>query len=454
VTGQCQGHQTEPGCVLPNLFGPDGLTLFPSPTFPHYAHFIGSAQTTINQTVSTAIATQLAVLPIVSPSSGFTYKYDKETGAFVRTTTSFGPIFAERAETIGRGKLMMGSSYQRFRFDSLDGISLHSVPAVFSHVPDTGPGNVPEPYEADVIASTNNINVNMDQTMLFGTVGITNRLDVSIAVPIVSVRMGASSNDQIIRVSGPTFTLTGTNTTVQNPHQFDASGSQSEVFSSTGSAAGIGDVTFRVKGNVFQSENVRIALAMDVRTPTGDARQFLGSGAAGIKPFFIVSVRKKFSPHANLGYQWNGKSILAGNITGTTISESSTGSVLIQNGPAVKESLPDQFFGTLGVDVGLPGRLTLAFDYLGQVLHDAPRVFQTTQPTANPPGGTGPAIGPTLPTISGGKDNVVLSSGSAGFKYNLFNNILLTGNVLFRLDNKGLRQDVTPLAALTYSFGK
>jgi hypothetical protein len=194
---------------------------------------------------------------------------------------------------------------------------------------------------------------------------------------------------------------------------------------------------------------------MDVRTPTGNARQFLGSGAAGIKPFFIVSLRKKFSPHANLGYQWNGQSILAGNITGATISEDSTGTVVIQNGPAVKGSLPGQFFGTLGVDVGLPGRrLTLAFDYLGQVVLDAPRVFQTPQPTANPPGGTGPAIGPTLPNISGGKDNVVLSIGSAGFKYNLFNNILLTGNVLFRLDNKGLRQDVTPLAALTYSFGR
>ncbi len=60
----------------------------------------------------------------------------------------------------------------------------------------------------------------------------------------------------------------------------------------------------------------------------------------------------------------------------------------------------------------------------------------------------------TLPTISGGKDNVVLSTGSAGFKYNVYNNVLLTGNILFRLDNKGLRQDVTPLAALTYSFGK
>ena len=98
VTGQCQGHQNEPGCVLPNLFGSTGLTLFNNPAFSHFAHFVGAAQTTLNQTVSTAIATQLAILPIISPASGFTYKYDSASGAFVRTTTSLGPIYRTRRD--------------------------------------------------------------------------------------------------------------------------------------------------------------------------------------------------------------------------------------------------------------------------------------------------------------------------------------------------------------------
>jgi len=29
----------------------------------------------------------------------------------------------------------------------------------------------------------------------------------------------------------------------------------------------------------------------------------------------------------------------------------------------------------------------------------------------------------------------------------------LTADILFRLDNKGLRQNVTPLVALSYAFG-
>src|SRR5579863_3153658 len=63
VTGQCATHTHDPGCVLPNLFGPGGVTVFANPTFPHYAHFIGSAQQIMNQTLSSAIGTQLAVLP-------------------------------------------------------------------------------------------------------------------------------------------------------------------------------------------------------------------------------------------------------------------------------------------------------------------------------------------------------------------------------------------------------
>jgi hypothetical protein len=453
ITGQCSGHEKEPGCVLPNLFGSGGLTLQPNPFFSHYAHYVGSAQTTLNQTLSTAIATQLAILPIISPSSGFTYKYDSAAGAFVRTTTSFGPIYTERAETIGRGKFSFGVSYQRFRFQNLDGIDLHKVPAVFTHLPGTGPNHIDEPYEADVISTVNSINLNMDQTLLYGSVGITDRLDFSVAIPIVTVRMGVSSDANIIRVSGPTFTPVGAppTTIIGNPHQFNSQGSLSTVYTSNGSASGIGDVTFRVKGNVFQGESFRVALAMDVRAPTGDAREFLGSGAVGIKPFIAVSAGKRFSPHLNVGYQWNGKSILAGDVTGVTISEGQTGGEVVQNGQPVKRGLPDQFFYSLGADLGVTNRLSLAVDYLGQVLFDAPRVFRSSIVTENVPGGTGAL---TLPTITGGKDTIGLNSGAVGLKYNLFGKLLVTADLLFRLDNKGLRQDVTPLIALSYAFGQ
>jgi hypothetical protein len=401
--------------------------------------------------LSSAIATQLAILPIISPSSGFTYKYDSEVGAFVRSTTSFGPIYAERSETVGRGKVSFGTSYQRFRFSNIDGIDLHRVPAVFSHLENTGPGNVPLAYEADVIQTMNNISLNIDSTMLYGTVGLTDRLDASVAIPIVSVRMGVASDATIVRVSGPTFTLPGVGV-FPNPHQFTSDpNSLTHSYFSNGSSAGIGDVSLRLKANVWRGRSAGLSLGIDVRTPSGNARKLLGSGATGIKPFVAVSsAGKHVAPHINLGYQWNGRSILAGDVTGSTVSENSSGVAVIQNGAAIKQSLPSQLFYTIGADFGAGKGITLAFDYLGQTLVNAPRVFRDNFITETIPGGTGAL---SIPTISGGKDTTALSSASVGVKYNLFGNVLFTGNILFRLDNKGLRQDVMPLVALSYAFG-
>lgn len=452
VTGQCQGHESEPGCVLPNLFGSQGLTLANNPVFPHYAHFVGSAQETLNQTLSTAIATQLATLPLISPSSGFTFQYDKAAGVFVRSTTSFGPIYTERAETIGRGKISFGASYQRFRFGSIDGNNLKNLPAVFTHVPDTGPGGAPEPYENDVIQTSNSLDLKMDQTTLYGTVGITDRIDVSVAIPIVDVRFSAISYANIIRVSGPTFIPAPGVAPVPNPHMFP-NGTLSNSYTSNGSATGIGDVTFRVKANVFQEGAFRIAGAIDVRPPTGDAREFLGSGAMGVKPFLIFSLSKRISPHVNVGYEWNGQSILAGNITGSVASENSAGEEVITNGPATKSQLPGQFFYSFGADAGVTKKLTLDFDYLGQTLFNAPRVGIGSFTTANDTAIGGlPSM--NLPTIVGRKNTVGINNGAIGFKYNLFDQLLFTANLLFRMDDNGLRQDVTPLIGLSYAFGR
>jgi hypothetical protein len=462
VTGQCQGHESEPGCVLPNLFGPQGLTLTNNGAFPHYAHFIGSAQQTLNQTLSSAIATQLAILPLISPASGFTFSYDKAAGVFVRSTTSFGSVYTERSETIGKGKFSFGTSYQRFRFSSLDGIDLHNMPAVFSHIPGTGTGGADEPYEADVIQTSNNLSLNMDQTVLFGTVGLTNHLDISLAVPIASVRFSASADANIVRVSGAAFTLAPSGQVFPNPHSFP-NGGLTNTYASTppGSATGVGDITVRVKQSVYRGKMFQVAAALDLRLPSGDARKFLGSGATGVKPFIIISSNRRFSPHVNFGYQWNGDSILAGNITGTTVSELNDVAV-IQNGPATKGSLPGQLSYSLGADWGATKKLTLSFDYLGQTLFNAPRVFLSTIQTADFSkvcntlnGTTSCGLAPqTLPTITGGKDTTALNNGAVGAKYNLFGRFLITGDLLFRLDNKGLRQDVTPLIALSYAFGK
>lgn len=441
VTGTCSGHEKDPGCVLPNAFGPEGLTLFNAGQFPHYAHFTSDAQELLNQAIGTAIATQLVTLPIISPASGFTYRFDSASGAFVRSTESFGPIYAERAETIGRGKFTFGVSYQRFRFTKLDGIDLKNVPATFGHI-QTNPNL---PWEVDVIRTNNNISLKMDQTVLYGTVGLTNRLDLSVAIPIVHASMNTTSVANVVRVSGTPLTLP-TGQVIANPHAFDAGGSLQRTYTSGGSASGIGDVTFRVKAGILNRERFRVAALMDIRTPSGDAQRLLGSGATGIRPFVAISTGTRVSPHLNLGYQWNSDSILAGNITGVTFANNAAGQVTITNGPQRKGELPGNLFYTAGVDIGATRRLTLGFDYIGLTVFDAPQIRATTFTTRPGPGAT------TTPHVQAVRGNMGLNNGSVGLKYNLFGRLLVTGNVLFRMDDNGLRQNVTPLVALSYAF--
>src|SRR5215472_18350167 len=83
---------------IPTFFGPHGLDL--ETGIPHFAHFESQALTNIGA-FNTAFASQLTALPVPSPASGFTYSYDPSSGVFKRSTESFGPILADRAETIG-----------------------------------------------------------------------------------------------------------------------------------------------------------------------------------------------------------------------------------------------------------------------------------------------------------------------------------------------------------------
>ena len=118
------------------MFGPNGLVLSSDDVqldgSNHAAHFNSSFQSDF-RLMNIALTSQLTAVPLPSPASGFTYKFDPSTGTFVRSTRSFGPILADRGETIGRGRVAFGTNLQVFSFDRLDGVSLSDVPAIFRH---------------------------------------------------------------------------------------------------------------------------------------------------------------------------------------------------------------------------------------------------------------------------------------------------------------------------------
>jgi hypothetical protein len=314
--------------------------------------------------------------------------------------------------------LFFGVSYQYFNFSTIDGIDMERLPVVLEHEHQTGAA-----YEQDYVYSENSLGLDINQFTAVATYGLNDRIDVSVAVPVVNVHLSAVSDARLARIAPP-------DPVFGQAHFFDETRrdtSTAQVFAWRGNASGIGDVTFRVKGTVFRGENGAIALAADLRTPTGDERNYLGTGAIGFRPFLIGSYRMgRVAPHGNIGFQWNGSSVLAGNVsTGTSAR------------------LPRQLTYNVGTDIGATRNLTFAFDLLGSRVFNGPRVSLTPFIDANR--NSTPNI-----TLSRGSFNIL--DGSAGAKFSVTRTVLVTANLIFRLNDAGLRARVIPLVGLSYTF--
>ncbi len=193
-------------CTLPQLFGPIGLTL-PNPT--HDAHFAGSSQTLLALPVNQGMGQALAILPLGSAGSGTTFTLDAQ-GHPVPTEDSLGPIITERANVIGRKAINLGVAYQYFSFTKIDGITLNNFPAVLTHkgwTTDLGSQLVQHlVIKNDYIQTSNNVNLNLNQTVIYAVFGIATHMDASIEVPIQSAHLRASSSAHIVRTQACEFT--------------------------------------------------------------------------------------------------------------------------------------------------------------------------------------------------------------------------------------------------------
>lgn len=458
----CSG-KTNLLCAIPNLYGPSGLVL-PNPA-------IGTSFASAFQTAFASTATQLTLLPLANPASGFVYQYDPQTGLYSRSSQSLGPVLTERGETIGRHKFAFGGSYQRFRFQKLDGINLHNIPALFPTT--SAPSG--DPYLAgQFITTQNSVDIKMNQFTMFATFGLTNRIDISVAVPFMQVGFNVNSVATIHRTLTPQGTGTepilfqnpaggspivgccssgGTGplgpvfanyfdpnnpaTSLQREFSNNHSTQQGDLYwnPNNSTAQGIGDVTLRAKANIFHTENSSFALVTDVRLPTGDASNFLGSGTLGLKPVAALSYRASwFTPHVNLGYQWNGSSVLGGN-------------------PYIgsKSKLPGFAIFSAGSDIPVSKYVTLSADYLGQEIINAERIGLTNFQSPLPLAATG-QLGSFSTIQQLGKHVYNQSDAAIGMKISAFDHFLMTVNAIIALNDGGLRQRVTPMAGISYVF--
>jgi len=444
---------------------------------PHEGHFYPAlAQQSAAYDLNRSMVTYLSTFPLGSSSGGFTYAIDSATGIPSRSSSSFGPAFAERALTIGRRRFSAGVNYQSVGYDRFEGLDLGKqgqpgqVVFYLQHndccagqtaegVPGPAPratdprAPVPEKdpaFEGDLLRMDLGFEVRNRTTALFANYGLTDRLDLGLAIPIVTIDLKADVVASIERISG------------SNPliHTFEAGQDVStRTFSDQGSATGLGDVALRAKYNFLHRKGGGLAAALDLRLPTGDKDQLLGTGATQAKLSLLYSGDYgRFSPHLNLGYTYS-----RGNLSDAVRldpaedrSRAALGGVTLD--PDL--SVPDEINYTGGFTLALSPRATLTFDAVGRTIRDVNRFglteqeFQYRTRNFNVNGVVLETLGTTsreaVTIVGRGNLNMVL--GAAGLKLNLSRTLLLNAQVLFPITEAGLRAKITPVIGLDYAF--
>ncbi|MGB6475162.1 MAG: transporter [Candidatus Sulfotelmatobacter sp.] len=425
-------HKTSLACLIPDL-----------------------TQTGSSQNLSrfnTTVAQVIGQLPLAAPVSGFVLQFDKKLGIPVEENQNLGSVLTERGNTVGRHKVFLGFTYQRFVFQTIDGTKLSSLPSVYQLGAPivTSNGLTINEYGA----SNNSVSANLSQYAGIVAFGLTDRIDVSVTVPFERVSLSAGNSDlQQAFVTSLTSTGAFVSSSASNP--------STTAQSIAGSASGFGDLLVNTKGTIFNGEKSKLALGLEARFPTGNEYNLLGTGAYGVKPYVVFSRLGRITPHVNLGYQWNGFSNLYINPCHYLPATENTSCASTPGLPTLR--LPDSVDYSGGADFGIVKRLTLVADFVGQHYFDSPRV---TEPVpASSAGITGvpipnPSNSPSITSFNAFKTVQVANGGinvdnvAIGLKWNPVGKLIVSANALVRLDDGSLRPArFVPLLGLSYRFG-
>jgi Putative MetA-pathway of phenol degradation len=337
-----------------------------------------------SEAISASLLIDLSTLPISTSAGGFTYRLDPEIGASIRTSNSFDPFYTDRALTSGAGQITFGLDYQQAVFRTIDGHALGDGTLVSTASKLRGDTQF---FDVETLS----VQLRTDTVTVVSNLGVTDRLDVRAALPIVRITLSGERID-----------------TYRGRRAIQAS--------AVGTTSGLGDAIFYAKYNVLRRNASGLAFGMEARLPTGDDQNLLGTGRATIMPRVIASIeRQRATVHANLGYGF-------GNFSNE----------LSYNG-AVTLATSDRLtlVGELvGRRLDSLGRLTyLAGPHPTLIDVDTVRLTSTNEPTGR------------LVAV-------------AGFKWNFRSTWLITAHVVRPLTDAGLNAKWTPTVTFDYSFGQ
>jgi hypothetical protein len=334
--------------------------------------------------ISNALLLEVATLPLSSSSGAFTYRFNPALGTSERASTNFGTFFVERAVTAGRGRASFGVTFRYNRFETLDAFNLRDGSLV---VTANKFADEPAPFDQELLT----LRLQTATTTAFVNVGVTDWLDVSAAIPVVSLKLEGERVD-------------------------DFRGRRTLQASATADVTGLADMAIRTKVRLGGRYGSGFALGGEVRLPTGDRDDLLGAGEATYRALAIGSVEgRNVALSGNVSYSVGG--------------------------------IADEFGYAVNVTLAPAARFSLSFEAFGRNVDGVGRIEPIAQ--------RHPTIAGVDTIRLGQADaNLQSTATVAGFKWNIAGSWLLNANVLVPLGSRGLQAEWAPAVSLEYAFGR
>ena len=349
---------------------------------------------------------QVTTVPLGTSSGGFAWEFDPALGIVARRSQSYGPIFAERPWTIGRHRLSIGLSTQHTAFRALAGQRLRDggVYAGSTIESDVFTGSLERVEQRFGLT----LDLRTDRTTLNATYGLTSRLDLNVVIPFgYSTVSGSSWRSLTLIDSGQII-------------------DQSEHFFTPSTGGGIADISVKAKYAIVQRRPLAVAIAAELRMPTGSEDKLLGVPTVQQKLSAIGAVAiGRYSPHVEAGYLFAGSGM-------QFTRDFGAGPIFLGAEPS------DEVTFSAGTDAALHRRFTIAADVLARTLKNNAGIVRI--------------VDAGRISFQSAPGDVTLLMGTVGGKLSVGSMWLLTGGILFPLNAPSIKPGVTPMVGFERAF--
>jgi hypothetical protein len=206
-------------------------------------------------------------VPLPSASAGVSYVFDPATGNFQREPATFGQVYLDRADTLGARRVNVSFAYQFVELDEIGGQEADDL---------RDPTPIPLNGRLGALAFDQlRLEGSVHQFLFALTYGLTEDLDVSVAVPIEYSNLFVGAKVRAAAVSSETMQLERATITPEEAQH----------------PLGVGDLMLRAKYRVLERRDVDVAAGLLLRIPTGTESDLQGLGFLEVTPSLLASTR-------------------------------------------------------------------------------------------------------------------------------------------------------------------